>query len=127
MVFFDVENTSRAADVAGTLAYLRPPDGGRSRLVAVGNWRVVSLESAHLSARAGADLSSVASARLTFGVAAIPSSPCIHSTRRARSAHYCSRMRRDGSRQAVTKVRAEARPLSLVSRWGPRAASRKFS
>jgi hypothetical protein len=56
MVVFDVENTSRATHIAATLGYLGLPDGGRSRLLAVGNWRVVSVETAHLFARAGAEL-----------------------------------------------------------------------
>jgi hypothetical protein len=56
MVFFDVENTSRADHIAGMLAYLGLPDGGRSRVFAVGNWRVVGLETGALFARAGAAL-----------------------------------------------------------------------
>jgi hypothetical protein len=57
MVFFDVENSSRREHVASMLAHLGLPDrGNHTRVVAIGNWRVVSAETARLLAHAGADL-----------------------------------------------------------------------
>lgn len=57
MVFFDVENSSRRDHVASMLAHLGLPDGGnRTKVIAIGNWRVVSAETARLLAHAGADL-----------------------------------------------------------------------
>jgi hypothetical protein len=56
-IFFDVENTSRPEHIARVLAYLaidRIECG--TELVAVGNWRVASHESARLLARHGAHL-----------------------------------------------------------------------
>ena len=55
-VFFDVENSSRAQHIAVMLEYLGLPDAVSTRVSAVGNWRVVSVETAHLLSRAGADL-----------------------------------------------------------------------
>ena len=55
-VFFDVENASRVQHVASMLGYLGLPDGGRTRVAAIGNWRVVSVEAGDLLSRAGAEL-----------------------------------------------------------------------
>jgi len=57
MVFFDVENSSRCDHVASVLAHLGLPDGDRhTKVIATGNWRVVSAETARLLAHAGAEL-----------------------------------------------------------------------
>jgi hypothetical protein len=57
MVFFDVENSSRGDHVAAVLAHLGLPDWTNdTRIVAIGNWRVVGAETARLLAHAGADL-----------------------------------------------------------------------
>ena len=56
MVFFDVENSSRAEHVAFMLDHLGLPDPGAATIVAMGNWRVVSLQTARLLAKAGAEL-----------------------------------------------------------------------
>lgn len=57
MVFFDVENSSRRDHVASMLAQLGLPDGGNhTKVIAIGNWRVVGAETARLLAHAGADL-----------------------------------------------------------------------
>jgi len=56
-VFFDVENTSRPEHIARVLAHLAIDWTARAtELVAVGNWRVVSHETARLLARQGAQL-----------------------------------------------------------------------
>jgi hypothetical protein len=55
-VFFDVENGSRFDRVASLLSFLGLPAGGRTSVFAVGNWRVVGLETAQLLSRAGAVL-----------------------------------------------------------------------
>jgi len=56
-VFFDVENTSRPEHVAHVLAHLALDRIARATdLVAVGNWRVVSHETARFLARNGAQL-----------------------------------------------------------------------
>ena len=56
-VIFDVENSSRAEYVDRLLTYLdlRQCDG-QTRLIAIGNWTVVSHETARLLAAFGADL-----------------------------------------------------------------------
>jgi hypothetical protein len=56
IVFVDVENGSRVQHVAALLRLLRIPDASGTRVVAVGNWRVVGLETARLLARSGATL-----------------------------------------------------------------------
>jgi hypothetical protein len=57
VIFFDVENSSRMDHVATVLSQLRIDRGGRTTdLVAVGNWRVVSAETARLLATHGAQL-----------------------------------------------------------------------
>ena len=57
MVFFDVENSSRRDHVASMLAHLGLPDEtNHTKLIAIGNWRVVGAETARLLAHAGADL-----------------------------------------------------------------------
>jgi len=57
VVFFDVENTSRPEHVARVLDHLELDWVGRdTELVAVGNWRVVSHETARLLAQRGAQL-----------------------------------------------------------------------
>jgi hypothetical protein len=56
VVFFDVENSSRAEHVAFMLDHLGLPDPGVTKVVAMGNWRVVSLQTARLLAKAGAEL-----------------------------------------------------------------------
>jgi hypothetical protein len=57
MVFFDVENSSRRDHVASMLAHLALPDGGNdTKVIAIGNLRVVGAETARLLAHAGADL-----------------------------------------------------------------------
>jgi hypothetical protein len=55
-IFFDVENASRATHIAAMLEHLGLPDGGNSHVSAIGNWRVVSVETSHLLSRAGATL-----------------------------------------------------------------------
>lgn len=55
-VFFDVENSSRAQHITVMLEYLGLPDAATTRVSAIGNWRVVSVETAHLLSRAGAEL-----------------------------------------------------------------------
>jgi hypothetical protein len=56
-VFFDVENSSRPDHVAYVLDHLALDwTDRRTELVAVGNWRVVSVETARLLARRGAQL-----------------------------------------------------------------------
>lgn len=55
-VFFDVENASRVGHITAILAALHLPDGGHARVFAIGNWRVVSQETAHVLAHAGATL-----------------------------------------------------------------------
>lgn len=57
MVFFDVENSSRRDHVASMLAHLGLPDrSNHTKVIAIGNWRVVGAETARLLAHAGADL-----------------------------------------------------------------------
>jgi hypothetical protein len=56
VVFFDVENASRATHIAVMLEHLGLPDGASTRVSAIGNWRVVSVAAAHLLSRAGAEL-----------------------------------------------------------------------
>jgi hypothetical protein len=57
MIFFDVENSSRAQHVVRVLEHLAVDHGhARTDFVAIGNWRVISDESAHLLARHGARL-----------------------------------------------------------------------
>jgi len=56
-VFFDVENSNRLEHAQRMLSYLgldRP--GSTARIVAIGNWRVVSQQTARLFARHGAEL-----------------------------------------------------------------------
>jgi len=56
-VFFDVENTSRPEHISRVLDHLNLDWIGRSMdLIAVGNWRVVSHETARILARRGAQL-----------------------------------------------------------------------
>jgi hypothetical protein len=56
-IFFDVENTSRPEHVARVIEHLRLDRVDRQTdLIAVGNWRVASLECARLLARNGAQL-----------------------------------------------------------------------
>jgi hypothetical protein len=56
-IFFDVENSSRAQHVGRVLQHLAVDHGHvRTDFVAIGNWRVISDESAHLLARHGARL-----------------------------------------------------------------------
>jgi hypothetical protein len=56
-VFFDVENTSRASDVAKILEHVAIDRSAMTtELVASGNWRVIGNETARLLARAGAHL-----------------------------------------------------------------------
>jgi hypothetical protein len=56
-VFFDVENTSRASDVAKILDHVAIDRSAMAtELVASGNWRVIGNETARLLARAGAHL-----------------------------------------------------------------------
>ena len=56
VVFFDVENSSRLQHVAALLRLLGLPDGRNTKVFAIGNWRVVGLEAAHLLAHSGATL-----------------------------------------------------------------------
>ena len=56
-IFFDVENTSRPDHIARVLAHLAIEwTARRTELIAVGNWRVVSHETARMLARHGAHL-----------------------------------------------------------------------
>lgn len=56
-IFFDVENTSRAAHVARLIDHLAVDRlGRRTDFVAVGNWRVIGPDTARLLARHGAHL-----------------------------------------------------------------------
>lgn len=56
-IFFDVENTSRPEHVARVIDHLAVDRLGRqTELIAVGNWRVASAETARLLARHGAHL-----------------------------------------------------------------------
>jgi hypothetical protein len=56
-IFFDVENTSRAAHIARVLDHLAVDRAGqRTDFVAVGNWRVIGHDTARLLARHGAHL-----------------------------------------------------------------------
>jgi hypothetical protein len=57
IVFFDVENSSRVEHLERVLEHLAiERDDGTTRVVAVGNWRVVGQETARLLARLGAEL-----------------------------------------------------------------------
>jgi len=57
VVFFDVENGSRVDHIALLIDHLRLEERGpRTRVFAVGNWRVIGLDTARLLARHGADL-----------------------------------------------------------------------
>ena len=56
-IFFDVENTSRAAHIARVIEHLAVDRvGRRTDVVAVGNWRVIGHDTARLLARHGAHL-----------------------------------------------------------------------
>jgi hypothetical protein len=56
-IFFDVENTSHAGHIARVIEHLTIDHlGWRTEFVAVGNWRVISLDTARLLARYGAQL-----------------------------------------------------------------------
>ena len=55
-VFFDVENTSRAQHIERVIHHLALPRRRDTDFIAVGNWRVVSVETARLLARHGARL-----------------------------------------------------------------------
>ena len=56
-IFFDVENTSRAAHIARVLDHLAVDRAGqRTDFVAVGNWRVIGHDTARLLAQHGAHL-----------------------------------------------------------------------
>ncbi|MGH7392782.1 MAG: hypothetical protein ACREM3_25510, partial [Candidatus Rokuibacteriota bacterium] len=56
-IFFDVENTSRPEHIARVIEHLGVDRLGRQTdLIAVGNWRVASPDSARLLARNGAQL-----------------------------------------------------------------------
>src|SRR5262249_38497045 len=57
VIFFDVENTSRAEHIQRVLTHLGLDWGARAtELVAVGNWRVIGHDTARLLARHGAEL-----------------------------------------------------------------------
>jgi hypothetical protein len=57
VVFFDVENTSRAEHVSHMIDHLAIDRAGRrTEFVAVGNWRVIGADTARLLARHGAQL-----------------------------------------------------------------------
>ena len=56
IVLFDVENSSRAQHIATVLRLLGLPDGGSTKILAIGNWRVVGIDAAELLARSGATL-----------------------------------------------------------------------
>jgi hypothetical protein len=56
-IFFDVENTSRAAHIARVIEHLAVDRAGRrTDFIAVGNWRVIGHDTARLLARHGAHL-----------------------------------------------------------------------
>jgi len=56
-IFFDVENTSRAADISRVLQHLQLDwEGWSTEFTAVGNWRVIGHDTARLLARDGAAL-----------------------------------------------------------------------
>jgi hypothetical protein len=56
-IFFDVENTSRAEHIARVIDHLAVDRlGRRTDFVAVGNWKVIGLDTARLLARHGAQL-----------------------------------------------------------------------
>jgi len=56
-IIFDVENSSRAEHVEQVLTHLRLREhDSRTRLLAIGNWTVVSQETARLLAGLGAEL-----------------------------------------------------------------------
>lgn len=56
-IFFDVENTSRAADISRVLEHLDIDwVGHNTEFIAVGNWRVIGHDTARLLARKGASL-----------------------------------------------------------------------
>lgn len=56
-IIFDVENSSRAEHVERVLTHLRLREhDGRTRLFAIGNWAVVSQETARLLGSLGAEL-----------------------------------------------------------------------
>jgi hypothetical protein len=56
-IFFDVENTSRAADISRVLEHLDIDwVGHNTEFIAVGNWRVIGHDTARLLARKGAAL-----------------------------------------------------------------------
>src|SRR2546425_4147067 len=57
VIFFDVENTSRAEHIARTIGHLAiDRTDKRTEFVAVGNWRVIGADTARLLARQGAQL-----------------------------------------------------------------------
>ncbi len=57
IVFFDVENASRVQHIVRLIDHLRLADrAARTRVFAVGNWRVIGPDTARLLARHGADL-----------------------------------------------------------------------
>ena len=56
-IFFDVENTSRAEHIARVMDHLAVDHmGRRTDFIAVGNWKVIGLDTARLLARHGAQL-----------------------------------------------------------------------
>jgi hypothetical protein len=55
-VFFDVENGSRFEQISSLLRALGLPNGGSTQVFAMGNWRVIGLETARLLAHSGATL-----------------------------------------------------------------------
>jgi hypothetical protein len=56
-IFFDVENTSRAEHIARVIDHLAVDRmGRRTDFIAVGNWKVIGLDTARLLARHGAQL-----------------------------------------------------------------------
>ena len=57
VVFFDVENASRVQHIVRLIDHLRLAErAARTRVFAVGNWRVIGPDTAQLLARHGADL-----------------------------------------------------------------------
>src|SRR5713226_285362 len=57
VIFFDVENTSQPGRIARLIEHLATDRAGwRTEFVAVGNWRVISQDTARLLARHGAQL-----------------------------------------------------------------------
>lgn len=57
VIFFDVENTSQPGRIARLIEHLTTDRAGwRTEFVAVGNWRVISQDTARLLARHGAQL-----------------------------------------------------------------------